>query len=62
VALAWTRDYSLFNGDFPDPEVVSAFQAEYSEQQQRDILAVLTIMGFANRVTNSVSGKVLMLE
>ncbi len=59
AALAWTRDYALFNGDFPDPKVVKDFEAEYTEQQQRDILAVLTVMGFANRWMNTTTGRVL---
>jgi len=59
VALAWTRDYALFNGDFPDPEVVEDFESEYTEQERRDILAVLTIMGFANRWMNTSTGQVL---
>jgi len=61
VALAWTRDYALFNREFPDEELVEEFESLYTEQQRRDILAVLTIMGFANRWNNTFTGKMLEL-
>ncbi len=62
MALAWTRDYALFDGDFPDQEMVEEFESLYTEQQRRDILAVLVVMGFANRFNNTFSGKVLDLS
>jgi hypothetical protein len=42
--------------------VVEEFESMYTEQQRRDILAVLTVMGFANRFNNTFSGKVLDLS
>jgi hypothetical protein len=62
VALAWTRDYALFDGEFPDREVVEEFESLYTEQERRDVLAVLTVMGFANRFNNTFSGRVLDLS
>ncbi len=61
VALAWVRDWALFRGEFPDQELVREFEAAYSEQQRRDILAVAVIMDFANRFNNTFTGKVLTL-
>ncbi len=53
------RDYALFRGEFPDEEVVAEFEANYNEQERRDVLAVITIMGFANKTMNTVTGDVL---
>jgi alkylhydroperoxidase family enzyme len=58
VALAWARDWALFHGEFPDQELVREFESLYSEQQRRDILAVATVMDFANRFMNTTTGKV----
>jgi len=62
VALAWVRDFALFRGDFPDQDVVKEFEANYTEQERRDILAVVTVMGFANRFMNTTTGEVLTLR
>ena len=62
VALAWTRDYAIFNGEFPDPQIVREFESLYTEQQRRDILAVITIMSFANRFNNTFTGQVLEVD
>ena len=59
AALAWVRDYALFEGAFPDAAVAAAFELSYTEQERRDILAVITVMGFANRWNNTFTGQVL---
>jgi hypothetical protein len=59
VALAWARDWTLFDGEFPDPDLVADFEANYSEQERRDILAVVTVMSFANKWNNTTTGLVL---
>ncbi len=59
AALAWARDFAVFRGEFPDPEVVERFEAHYDEQKRHDILAVVTVMDFANRFMNTATGDVL---
>lgn len=49
----------MFKGEFPDEEVVNNFEEHYNEQERRDILAVITVMGFANRTMNTLTGDVL---
>jgi hypothetical protein len=61
LALAWARDWALFHGRFPDPELVKDYEAAYTEQQRRDLLAVVYTMDFANRWNNTFTGKVLKL-
>jgi len=58
LALAWVRDWALFKGEFPDRELVKEYEAAYTEQQRRDILAVAVTMDFANRFMNSTTGKI----
>ena len=59
IALAWARDWTLFKGQMPDEELVKAFESLYTEREQRDILATVTAMDFANRFMNTLTGDVL---
>lgn len=59
--MAWARDWATFRGEMPDAELVREFETLYSEQQRRDILAVVTVMDFANRWNNTITGRVLEL-
>lgn len=52
----------MFRGEFPDQDLVREFESLYSEQQRRDLLAVVTVMDFANRWNNTMTGQVLRLE
>ena len=61
VALAWARDWALFRGELPDPDLVREFESLYTEKERHDILAVVTTMDFANRFMNTLTGKVLDL-
>jgi hypothetical protein len=62
VALAWARDWALFRGKFPDQDLVREFESLYTDQQRRDILAVVTTMAFANYWNNTFTGRVLREE
>lgn len=59
MALAWARDWAIFGGSSPDPELTAEFESLYTEQQRRDITAVLTVMSFANHFMNTTTGKYL---
>ena len=61
AALAWARDWATFRGRLPDQDLVREFEAQYTESERRDILAVLTVMDFANRWNNTFTGQVLRL-
>jgi len=39
--------------------VVARFEQHYNEQERRDILAVVTVMDFANRFSNTLSREAL---
>ena len=60
VALAWARDWTLFRGEMPDPELVAEFESLYTEDERRDILATVTAMDFANRFMNTTTGDYLV--
>ncbi len=60
VALAWARDWALFRGEMPDAELLAEFESLYTEQERRDILAVVTAMDFANRFMNTSTGDILV--
>ena len=59
MALSWARDWTIFRGSSPDADLTAEFEALYAEQERRDIVAVLTVMDFANRFNNTVTGKYL---
>ncbi len=59
VALAWARDWAVFNGKTPDEELRAEFENLYTEQQRRDILAIITLQDFGNRFMNTLTGEVL---
>jgi len=59
AALSWARDWATFRGELPDQEVVEEFEQSYNEQERRDILAVVTVMDFANRFMNTTTGDFL---
>lgn len=62
VALAYARDWAVFRGYSPDDDLVKEYEALYTDQERRDLLAVLTIMDFANRTMNTITKKTLVLE
>ena len=53
VALAYARDWTLFEGRMPDPELVAEFERLYPEERRRAILAWITAANFANRFNNT---------
>jgi len=53
VALMYARDYILFNGQPPDPEIAREFQDHYNEKERGDILAMIKMMDFSNRFNNT---------
>jgi hypothetical protein len=53
VALAYARDWALFRGQMPDPELVDEFNRLYSESERRSLLALMTTMYFTNRFNNT---------
>jgi hypothetical protein len=59
VALSWARDWTIFDGSSPDAELTAEFESLYTEEQRRDIVAVLTVMSFSNHVINTMTGKYL---
>ena len=59
VALEWARSWALTRGEVADSTVTAEFESLYTEQERRDILAVVTVMDFANRFMNSTSGEIL---
>jgi len=60
VALEWARNWALTRGKFSDRKIVAEFESLYSEQERADILAVVTVMDFANRFANTITGQVLV--
>jgi alkylhydroperoxidase family enzyme len=62
VALEWARTWALSRGEVSDSTVTAEFESIYTEQERRDILAVVTVMDFANRFMNSTSGEVLLVD
>lgn len=62
AALEWARSWAISRGAVADSEVLTEFEALYTEQERRDILAVVTVMDFANRFMNSTSGEVLLVD
>jgi hypothetical protein len=60
VALEWARTWALSRGEVAEGSATDEFESLYSEQERRDILAVVTTMDFANRFMNSTSGEVLL--
>jgi hypothetical protein len=59
VALAWARDFTLFGGETPDDELQAEFESLYTEQQRRDIRAIITLQEFGNKFMNTLTGEVL---
>ena len=55
VALAWARNWTLCRGAPSDPALVTEFESLYSEQERRDILAVVTAMDFSNLFMNTLT-------
>ena len=55
VALAYARDWALFQGPPPDQELTAEFERLYSEEQRHSIQAWITAANFANRFNNSFS-------
>jgi hypothetical protein len=62
VALAWARDWASSRGKVTDPEILQEFESLYTEQERRDILAVVTLMNFANTWNNTFTRRVLKEE
>ena len=60
VALAYARDWALFQGEMPDRELAAEFEQLYSEPERHSLLALMTMMFFANRFNNTF-GKPLRL-
>jgi alkylhydroperoxidase family enzyme len=60
VALEWARKWAISRGEIADNRIETEFESLYTEQERRDILAVVTVMDFANRFMNSTSGEVLV--
>jgi len=59
VALEWARVWAISRGEVADSRVTAELESLYTEQERRDMLAVITAMDFANRFMNSTSGEVL---
>jgi len=59
AALAYVRDWTIFSGEVPFDKVVENFEAYWDEQERRDIIAVATVMSFANKWNNTMTGQVL---
>jgi hypothetical protein len=55
VALAWARNWTICRGAPSDPALVAKFESLYSEQERRDILAVVTAMDFPNLLMNTLT-------
>jgi len=53
VALAYARDWALFQGQTPDQELAAEFERSYSDEQRRSIQAWITAANFANRFNNT---------
>jgi alkylhydroperoxidase family enzyme len=55
VALAWARNWTVCRGAPSDRALVTEFESLYSEQERRDILAVVTAMDFSNLFMNTLT-------
>jgi hypothetical protein len=57
VALAWARNWTTCRGAPSDRALVTEFESLYSEQERRDILAVVTAMDLSNLLMNTLTGQ-----
>jgi hypothetical protein len=57
VALAWARNWTVCRGAPSDRALVTEFESLYSEQERRDILAVVTATDFSNLLMNTITRK-----
>jgi len=57
VALTWVRQYMLFEGDFPDPNIVSEFAHLFSSRERTDIVAAVKMIFFFNMLSNTLFQK-----
>jgi len=57
AALAWARNWTICRGAPSDRAQVAEFEALYSEQERRDILAVVTAIDFSNLLMNTLTGQ-----
>lgn len=55
VALAWARNWAVCRGTPSDRALAAEFESLYSEQERRDILAVVTAMDFSNLFMNTIT-------